>query len=441
MWCDRRTALSWTLVAVVAVGWLSILLSTPYYHDDVWYLYQIRHWWTAGGQGPFPWDGLWRDAVNRWWYDSPRLGNLLAPLLMAALPKWVLDTVSALCIGALVPLTARTAGITMRQPLPVALTAVALTMLLPWHHGMLCVIFLMNYVWASVLLLWALGVWQGWYRASPLGAWVLGAATSWMFEGAGVALLCAIAAMTLLTRRWRTTRVQMWLLVGLVVGLWHLLAPGFVDYRLMKADYWTSTTEYGLILGRGLAPVIAVAAFIGILSFCPKGRRWLGRTDRSTLLMLLVMAVVLSYIAVNALVYIPRYMFMPRLLAVAAGMTLLKAWAAGWCRKPSRPWRLGAAALVAVLLAVHFAGAAYYNRLIRGQNDAVLAYHLGRDTSWVPLHVTSLYDTPWWVLHHAGDFAVNSPVDPMLRPQHLYGPMPPILLVEDHPNDPERPVK
>lgn len=422
--------LSWAIIALTALAFYVLLLVTPYYGDDGWYMFTTRGW-HLGWTEDFPWQGLWRDACMRWWYDSPRLGNLLTPLLLAAVPKWLLDAVCAFCVGALIRLGLRLANMRLDSVMAVALMAVAVIMVLPWHHGGLCMVFMINYLWSAVLMLWVMCLW--WapaHRVSRSRGWwqlLLGVAASWMYEGVGIALIIGAAFWWLCNPRRHSLAIngRWWLLTGLIIGLWHLASPGFIYWRTVEMTWYTEISGAWRNIVFGNYPAVAAVVIMMVMLLLPRGRRWLKDLSAGPLWCLAVMTAIFIVVSYRCGIFIPRFNFLPRLLSLVILLMLGRAVVA-----PLRGLLAQiTACAVTLLLLIHLGGAAYYSDMAARQNDRVMHEFIttGR-TQMHGLAITHPYAMPWWVYPHAGDATMLSPWPPLMPMQDLYGPMPPIQL-------------
>ncbi len=293
-------------ITVTVTGILSawLCLVTPLQFDDFWFLADTRHDASLWQRLAETWQRAWELCTHT---DTGRLPNLLAPPMLV-LPRFVFAALSGLCVATLLIYSRRLAGLRAGQPLSFILAA-AIILLLPWFDFMYSVMFCMNYVWSSVLVLIA-----AWLilRASrsgkrpPLWIFAVCFAAGWSHEGLSLPLLCGLSVY-FLTRRKEISRGGWMLAIAIALGaaliflspaIW--MRTGYSQAGMGRFPLREAAVH--LIIGNGCFYVFAI---LGAFCLCIKRLR--GRLLREPELL------IWSVAAVAATVLFVKYYAGPRL--------------------------------------------------------------------------------------------------------------------------------
>lgn len=204
---------SYYILIVIAIAGLALLYAvSPMQADDFWYLMTAATAWS-------PLEAMqrvWQESVRHWSFDTGRLANLICAPFLTVVPKWAF---AMLCAAALVIIVhysrwlADASARSMRSFLLVA----GIVFALPWFDFMFSVVFALNYLWTSSLVLMAL-----WYvfkadhhwhfsAARTVGGMLICLLAGWMHEGFSVPLLCGIVACFIVERRLPARRSQLFI--------------------------------------------------------------------------------------------------------------------------------------------------------------------------------------------------------------------------------------
>lgn len=184
--------------AIAAVLLTAIYMNSPMEADDYWFL-EGTHGMKNGVDKFLV---ACNTMTERWHTDTGRLGNLINPLFLALLPKWVFDVISGLMFFVTVIFSCRMASVRLGSVGSYLLLA-GIVFCFPWYDYLFCVTFGINYVWAMALILMA-----SYYLLQPTGrGWptvivcVLCFCAGWFHEGFGAPLSCAAVVVAVLRYR------------------------------------------------------------------------------------------------------------------------------------------------------------------------------------------------------------------------------------------------
>lgn len=198
----------WLIVVAVLYGLVFAL--TPWGIDDFNYAYG-----TVDCTSPVDVAaGVWRNAADRWFYDTGRLANIVSPVFLGLLPHWIFAILSGIAMWVTFFFGIRLAGVRQGSVWAYFIVFV-LTFALPWLDFAFTVIFALNYVWTgalTVVVLRFLFCRQPRGRGATVGVCLLALAAGWMHEGFSVPVIAGLFAWWLARGR-RMTSVQ-WAMAG-----------------------------------------------------------------------------------------------------------------------------------------------------------------------------------------------------------------------------------
>lgn len=139
--------------------------------------------------------------TDRWQTDSGRLGNLINPVFLALLPKWVFNVLSGVFIFIMMHFAVKVANVTPGGIRSYLLVSV-IVFCFPWYDYMFCTTFALCYVWAIALSLittyYLLRTDCDFHGLKLVGLCLLCFITGWFHEGIGAPLAFGMAAVTVI---------------------------------------------------------------------------------------------------------------------------------------------------------------------------------------------------------------------------------------------------
>lgn len=239
-----------TFLALVAIvmGCLTALLYnvTPLFNDDLHYsVYTLERY---------------EEFIEMMFsVDSPRLLNLMFPVFLHVIPKWVIDVAAGALWGTTIWMSAKCTGYQANGLTRIAIAVFALTFFLPWDNGMTCIIYSLNYVWPLPLVL---GVIIAFFKVDGsktrlrlAGLAVLGVCTGLTQEGGSLPIVCGIAVWWIINRQ-SLSRRQKWLTASLTISCVTLIIVSVYsrymphnlilckEYLTLKAIVYLTLTRY-----------------------------------------------------------------------------------------------------------------------------------------------------------------------------------------------------
>lgn len=200
--CDRSRCAAgsltgrWFVILVALLFGLLYQVSGPMLDD---------YWFSDGAQGLSglgeKLDWLREIELQRRQSDVWRFANILGPVFLVLLPRMVFSVLTA----SVVYITLRQGTYLLRPAegsLRVWLFVGAYVLLLPWYDGIVCVMFALNYVWASMFALLFIRLFFHGLENRETESWTMVAGSvalafiaGWIHEGFCLPLLCGAVAM------------------------------------------------------------------------------------------------------------------------------------------------------------------------------------------------------------------------------------------------------
>lgn len=384
----RHTGSNTLLFALVALLFGCLYqVSTPMIDD---------YWFSEGSRGlhglaeKLAWLGdIWQ---SRRLTDTWRLANVIGPVFLVILPRLVFSVCTALMIFAAL----RCGGLIIvprRGSMRPWLWATAFVFYLPWYDGMMCVMFAVNYVWTTALVLavvwWLLCPGNAAGSRLSLPAVAVAFMAGWFHEGLSFPVLCGGFAM--LSWEWlqtrRASRSRIVLLLAVLAGF---------SMVLTAASFWsreggTESLLHVMPLREAIlqtGPSLAAACvYLATLSAAVARRR---RAGARRLFALLTEADVFFVGAVSSALFLElRYFggarlgWAPELFAILGSLRL---WGE-WSFRLRMVWRAVWKLLLALLIAVHFGCAMRLQMRLRAEARDIAALYQASPTG------TIYYDT------------------------------------------------
>lgn len=180
---------------IAATLFIFIYTFSPLEADDYWFL--------EGTQGMTHGWQMFLTACDtmkdRWLTDTGRLGNIINPVFLALLPKWVFNICSGISVFLLILFGCRLAS-ARPGSLRSYLLLSAIVFCYPWYDYLFCITFGINYVIGMALVVVAayylLRSGRGGF--STILICLLGFIAGWIHEGFGVPLACGGIAVAVL---------------------------------------------------------------------------------------------------------------------------------------------------------------------------------------------------------------------------------------------------
>lgn len=216
---DGRTTWAWWLaLAVIATLYAVMAWMVPWQYDDLMFI-DVYHCHN-GGEDAFSLRAWWDYITEIRTYDNGRLANILAPVALLWLPRWVWCMIVGVCTAAVYGLVTRLAG--YRSALMLLIVWLIGMYLLPWRNNIIVCDYVLNYVLTSAAAMAMLRCLKG------KGAWCLlfAVLTGLMHEGFAMPLIAGIGVWLLL-QRFKAPWLYWLAFAGLIIGLlWPISAPG-----------------------------------------------------------------------------------------------------------------------------------------------------------------------------------------------------------------------
>lgn len=214
-------SISASVIFSLLIGVMIIL--SPTYADDFWYLSD-----TTGTPGSWEYfTTTLHSTLVRATCDTSRLCNIAVSIFLGLTPKWVYALLTSAWTFFILRAPLRLLDIKPLSPLEMLWTLVII-IIFPWFDYMFTIVFSINYVWTIGFgLLWLLlfcntprqNLSKGYYTMLLVVGWI----TGWWHEGFSVPFAFGLFVYYLISRK-RPNRQQLWLLIGLVVGILSLLS-------------------------------------------------------------------------------------------------------------------------------------------------------------------------------------------------------------------------
>lgn len=296
-------AVFYSVVAIVALLFVIIYAFSPLEADDYWFL--------EGTQGMSHGWQMFLTACDtmkeRWLTDTGRLGNIINPLFLALLPKWVFNVISGVAVFLMISFGCRLASVAPGSLRSYLLLA-AIIFCYPWYDYLFCITFGINYVWGMALTLMA-----ACYLLRPQSSGLSIALISllcfvagWMHEGFGVPLSCGGVAVAVL-RYFRHTLRRDYIIKLCSLGIGSLMicfSPVFWNRaeNAVSNIYKFPLKEMIMQIGPGVAIFIAFIALLALVFSCRQWREKLlkspGGVEKTlffTVVLIVSLAVMIKY--------------------------------------------------------------------------------------------------------------------------------------------------
>ncbi len=135
-------------IALLILSFGMIWALTPYYNDDLWFM-----------MGTYRTDDIFEkfcstlsNCVEHWFTDNGRLANMISPIFLTLMPKWIFAVLVSLLLWTIIRyarLLANVKSVTIYQWMIIA----AVALILPWNDSLFTVIYALNYVFPGALML------------------------------------------------------------------------------------------------------------------------------------------------------------------------------------------------------------------------------------------------------------------------------------------------
>ena len=219
-----RSMLMWIITAIVGLSFGVLFFLQPDTTDECWYKLSMLSYIKDPSLSTF-FESVWNCCRHHYLYDNGRLANVVGAVLLL-MPRWLSAIILGSAVAYCTALSARIAGI-WRKSLPAYIALVFLWVFaLPWNDKMLTLVFSYNYICGAALSLMLLAFTLSDKKMSVGAYFALALVTGLWHEGFSGPMLCAIAALAVVHRRYRNKRIVA-IALGLALGITYLwLAPG-----------------------------------------------------------------------------------------------------------------------------------------------------------------------------------------------------------------------
>lgn len=376
-----------TMMLLAAVLMALLFALCPLNSDDVWYMdgvYRASSLLERIGV-------VWRNVVDHMEWDTGRLANILSPVFLVMLPHWVFAVLTGAAVAMIAALGRRIGGVSRGSFSVIFILGVTI-LYLPWDDQIVSVIYALNYVWASVLILASIFIFTRLAEGSTLSrcrmalAFTLCLCAGWMHEGMSIPTLAGLAAYVAVSGRETRSNRRLWLL-GLA------LAVGITLILISPATWVRTATERSmlvagkraaieLIMSRGAVAVAFIAVTVVALIFRPTRQRLLSDRHRRATVAMALTAVVASLAIAVACYTGPRNFWYPNLMA-AIGLTAILA-----TYKCPLAMRVTGMALISLAVVVNLGAAVISQRAVRMEYDRMMSLYRASATG------TFFFDRP-----------------------------------------------
>lgn len=378
---DSRQIWFW-LVAAIAVTSFFTFLFTPFNGDD--WAYKMAF------EGPDAKMDSWlsypRWCGSHWLTTNGRIGNYLAPALMAATP-FIRAVLCALAIWLMYWSSVILSGV-RKGFLPILLIAMA-ALGLPWWDAMYIFDCQLNYIWTTALVTSAFIVILNSHitkNSSLIFAFLLCGAAGISHEAASAPLIAAFVIWSLYNRSW-PEKNQLILLAAFLTGtILVLFAPGIILRN--SADHTPDDQLLPLLLKSDPAAILLWLTITALATF-RTGREAVYKLMRSNTgifaLASLFSAIISAYSGI-----VGRTGWFAEIYAFIA--------ITGWLHMYCRPkWTVASLILSAIITAQGTACAVLQYDLQK-ESDEFERQYIESDNGLIFIDCTRDNDIPWWTL-------------------------------------------
>ena len=385
----------WILTALAVVIYSAISWLVPYQLDDIFYM----DWLRVSSDGYFGFAG------SHWLHQNGRLGNLLCPLLLCYLPKWLFALLTGACVGGLLvfsyKLGVRHAGVDWKR---FSMFWLVFAFVLPWHDNIMVADFALNYLLSGFLTMFFLLMLFENERVGVVGL-LLGLAAGWSHEGVSVPVLAGLTFLLAMKRMRLSHDKKMLSLAYLLGAVVAVSSPGLWS----RAVGSVSAESIGLI-GLARTAVLtfpAACVLFGLLGFCFATGRWRKKAvdawhDNVVLLAVAVTAVTYAIIVATGASF--RGAFFAELLCVVSFFRIFV----------GRVGRM-VAATGYLLLSFFYGGIIYWQACFFCQSELI---HENISKSGGPVFVPMLEYAPWYTMGQVADSEWRNPIQYMALNRH-----------------------
>jgi hypothetical protein len=348
---------AWWAIAATGVMTMIIFMATPPYWDDEFFRWLMSLLGMNGYGQIAERYGLYVERMVA--YDSPRMLNLLFPLFILAIPRWLMSIATALLWTWSLALTCRVAGIGLRSPLRVAAVIAVMELLMPWDNGMTCLIFAINYVWPLPLALLAMRWFTGRAPSTTVAA-VTALAVGWTQEGLGLPLIAGMAMWFAVNRRW-PSRGQLAIMGAMALGTGGVIAVSAFGRYKSVTDMLDIQPfkQYVYLLVARLPLVTASLVAVAATSLSRAGRARLKALSGGVLPLTLTAMSVSAAVGLSLWIMGDRLLWFPEFFAAVSLAVIVNSLVPGGIIGPTRAGRLLTASLLSIV-AIHLVAAAAF---------------------------------------------------------------------------------
>ena len=229
---SKRSATAiWIITAIVGIIFGVLYFLQPDTNDECWYKLSMIPYLKEPSFSAF-FESVWNCCKHHYLYDNGRFANVVGTVMLL-LPRWISAVILGGAVAYCMALSARLAGI-WRKGVPAYVVLIFLWVFaMPWNDKMLTLIFSYNYICGAALSLLLIAITLRAKKMSIIASFALALITGLWHEGFAGPLLCAIAALAMVHRRYRSKRIAA-IILGLALGITYLwLAPG-TDCRVAR---------------------------------------------------------------------------------------------------------------------------------------------------------------------------------------------------------------
>lgn len=280
---ENKSWIYWLPLVVLGVIYTLCFYYYPYLNDDLEFRAPMSEYIAHPSWATFI-EGWTASVCDRFLHDNGRLPQIIGSV-MVVIPKLFMSAIMALCLVAGIYMTAKAAGVWRRSYILTALAAVCWVLVFPWADYMFGIMFYMNYIPVSAILLVGYYCFINKKFIKWLPVFLLGLLLGCMHEIFAGTMFCGALCILVLFKRYRT-RPNIAFCISIAIGILYLIfTPG------------TASRQHGAVLFGGFehpfksavyAALLYAYILLVILSSTIKG--WRANVDLPKVVLLTVMA-------------------------------------------------------------------------------------------------------------------------------------------------------
>ena len=393
------------MIAIVATMWLCNGIE---WNDDLQYMRmpgEGTQFWYSEGQMITTFAKACEAVPHHFFVGSSRLPNIIQ-VFFNVFPPLLVDILHGVMIATLVLMTVVSIGgrVALRSLGLVGISAFAVWVMLPWYDHMLASVFLLNYVWVSVVSLLFIYLF---YSDRVLGSrlkflqWIVALIVGLSHEGFSFPIVGGAVLVLLIDKRDRRRRLLLTLLVAIgAIALF--LTPGMLSRLGTQVTPKTAETMWRVV-SESLLQILPVYMFLLVVVVAAIKRGWRFALDfcRDNVLYIAVMGA--CYVIAIASGQLKRALWFVDLVGIIMTLKMLVG-AFEWWRRPN----VAMGAIAGLLTILSIGGTAVWQSKFTKEIKEVChqVATSGRAVAYIDL--INPGDAPWWTFNVAQSITSRS---------------------------------